>query len=77
MTITEVRDWVKGVDVAGQKLAFVELARDDHSVRLALTPTPEQLLDLKIGVPLRSKRGDPKNVLIRSDGQIILMVFTH
>ena len=65
-----------GVKVAGEALAFSHLTRDIHSVKFVLYPTPEQLLELKIGQSLRMQKGDPINELRKAGDKMILVVFT-
>ena len=76
MAIIEARDWVMGVKVAGEALAFSQLTRDIHSVKFVLYPTQEQLTDLNIGEPLRMQEGDPVNELRKVGDKIILVVST-
>ena len=76
MNIREARDWVMGVKVAGEALAFSHLTRDRRSVKFELYPTQEQLPDLKIGEPLRMQEGDPINELKKAGDKIILVVST-
>ena len=74
MDIREARDWVMGVKVAGEALAFSQLTRD--SVKFLLYPTQEQLPELNIGEPLRMQEGDPINELRKVGDKIILVVST-
>ena len=77
MDIREARDWVMAVKVAGEALAFSHLMRDSRSVKFVLYPTPEQLIELKIGQSLRmQKKGDPINELRKAGDKMILVVFT-
>ena len=74
MNIREARDWVIGVKVAGEALAFSHLTRDPRGVKFVLYPTPEQLAELTIGAPLRMQEGDPTNEVKKAGDKIILVV---
>lgn len=76
MDITEAIAWLKSVRVAGEELSYSDTVIESHNVKFVLNPTQEHFLELKIGQPLRTQKGDPKNVLIKKEGKIVLVVIT-
>ena len=76
MDIEEVTNWVNGIKVAGEPLAYGEPTLESHWAKYVLYPTQDQLAELKIGDSLPMQEGDLKNELIDEEGKIVLVVDT-
>ena len=76
MDLYEIVARLKNVEIAGETLEIGSYKQFGHEAKLILSPTPEQLQELKFDEALLTQKDDPQNILTNEDWVITLVVST-